>query len=217
MGKVSGDLWLRHARCYIEPMNHMFLSAKGRPSTQAAEGLPRWRWTVAEIERVAAAGLFADCDRFELVGGEMVPMSPKGRRHELIRVELSYRWSRAVSEDVMVAAEPQFNLDADTYLNPDILVHPRSTATYDLRGPEALLVVEIAETSLSYDLKVKSSLYAANGVPEYWVINAVTLQTTVHRCPSQQGYVASEVVPANAVLVPSLLPELAITLGALAL
>jgi len=79
------------------------------------------------------------------------------------------------------------------------------------------LVVEIAETSLNYDLKMKSSLYAANGVPEYWVINAVTLQTTVHRHPSQQGYATSAVVPANALLVPSLLPELAITLSALAL
>jgi Uma2 family endonuclease len=198
-------------------MNHMFLSTKGRPSTQAAEGLPRWRWTVAEIECVAAAGLFGDCDKFELVGGEMVPMSPRGRRHELIRLELSYRWSRTVSENVMVAAEPQFNLDADTYLNPDILVHPRSTATYDLRGPEALSVVEIAESSLSYDLKVKSSLYAANGVPEYWVVNAVTLQTTVHRQPSEKGYAASEVFPASALLVPLLLPELAITLNELAL
>jgi Uma2 family endonuclease len=198
-------------------MNHMLLSTKERPSTQAAEGLPRWRWAVAEIERVAAAGLFADRDKFELVGGEMVPMSPRGRRHESIRLELSYRWSRMVSENVMVAAEPQFNLDADTYLNPDILVHPRTTATYDLRGPEALLVVEIADSSLSYDLKVKASLYAANGVPEYWVINAVTLQTTVHRQPSETGYAASEVFPASAPLVPLLLPELAIALDELGL
>ena len=64
---------------------------------------------------------------------------------------------------------------------------------------------------------MKSSLYAANGVPEYWVINAVTLQTTVHRRPSQQGYATSEVVPADAVLVLSLLPELAIALSALTL
>jgi Uma2 family endonuclease len=91
----------------------------------------------------------------------------------------------------------------------------RSTATYDLRGPEALLVVEIAETSLNYDLKMKSSLYAANGVPEYWVINAVTLQTTVHRHPTEKGYAASETLPADALLVPLLLPELAIALNEL--
>jgi Uma2 family endonuclease len=68
----------------------------------------------------------------------------------------------------------------------------------------------IADSSLSYDLKVKSSLYAANGVPEYWVINVVTLQTTVHRQPSETGYAASEVFPASTPLVPLLLPELAI-------
>jgi Uma2 family endonuclease len=196
-------------------MNRTLLPKKRRPSTQAAEGLPRWHWTAAEVERIAAAGLFADSDRFELVGGEMVPMSPKGRRHELIRLELSYRWSRMVSEGVMVAAEPQFNLNTDTYLNPDILIHPRSIPTYDLQGPAALLVVEIAETSLSFDLKTKSSLYAAHGVPEYWVIDAVTLQTTVHRQPSESGYTATRVFPGDALLTPSLLPELAIMLRTL--
>ena len=134
------------ANRYADVMNQRIAGSKAWPGTQAAEGLPRWHWTVAEIERVAAAGLFADGDRFELLGGEMVPMSPKGRRHEMIRLELSYRWTRMAPETVMVAAEPQFNLDADTYLNPDILVHSRSKATYDIRGPEALLVVEIAET-----------------------------------------------------------------------
>jgi Uma2 family endonuclease len=194
-------------------MNQRIPVSKAWPGTQAAEGLPRWRWTVAEIERVAAAGLFADGDRFELLGGEMVPMSPKGRRHEMIRLELSYRWTRMASEAVMIAAEPQFNLDADTYLNPDILVHSRSKATYDLRGPEAMLVVEIAGTSLACDLNTKSSLYAASGVPEYWVINAVTLQTTIFRQPSTQGYIDSEEFPAGTRLVPVLVPELTIDLN----
>ena len=194
-------------------MNQRIPGSKAWPGTQAAEGLPRWHWTVAEIERAAAAGLFADGDRFELLGGEMVPMSPKGRRHEMIRLELSYRWTRMAPETVMVAAEPQFNLDADTFLNPDILVHPRSKATYDIRGPEALLVVEIAETSLAYDLNTKSSLYAASGVPEYWVINAVTLHTTIFRQPSAQGYIDSDEFSADTVLVPMLISELAIDLN----
>jgi Uma2 family endonuclease len=77
------------------------------------------------------------------------------------------------------------------------------------------LVVEIAETSLNYDLEMKSSLYAANGVPEYRVINAVTLQTTVHRQPTEQGCGASETLPATALLVPTLLLELAIALDEL--
>jgi len=55
-------------------MNEIFLSPFGRPGTQAAEGLPRWRWTVEEIERIAATGIFNEQDRFELIGGEIVPM-----------------------------------------------------------------------------------------------------------------------------------------------
>jgi len=59
-------------------MNELFTLPPQRPTTQAAEGLPRWCWTVAEIERLAATGFFSEYDRFELLGGEIVPMSPKG-------------------------------------------------------------------------------------------------------------------------------------------
>src|SRR4051812_11636218 len=103
-------------------MNETFRPPVMRQHTQAAEGLPRWRWTVAEIERAAAAGLFTDFDRFELIGGEIVPMSPKGVRHERIRTVLNLQWSRMAPIDIMVAGEPQFNLDVDLYVNPDILI-----------------------------------------------------------------------------------------------
>ena len=66
-------------------MNEAFTPPLPRPTTRAADGLPRWRWTVEEIERIAAAGFFRGDERFELLGGETAPMSPKGRRHEIIR------------------------------------------------------------------------------------------------------------------------------------
>jgi Uma2 family endonuclease len=56
--------------------------------TQAAEGLARRRWTVAEIEAMVAAGIIEHEERFELIEGEVVPMSPKGARHELIKVSI---------------------------------------------------------------------------------------------------------------------------------
>jgi Uma2 family endonuclease len=59
-------------------MNELFSPAQQHPTTQAAEGLPRRRWTVAEIERLTAAGYFHEDDRFELLGGEIVAMSRKG-------------------------------------------------------------------------------------------------------------------------------------------
>jgi Uma2 family endonuclease len=62
-------------------------------------------------------------------------------------------------------SEPQFNVGDDTYAVPDILVHPAGIKTPDVRGVDALLVVEIADTSLAYDLQMKAQLYASHGVP----------------------------------------------------
>ena len=198
-------------------MNERFIMPPKRPATQAAEGLPRWRWTVAELERIAAAGFFTEYDQFELVGGEMVPMSPEGRRHVMIRTRLALRLSRMAPVSIMVASEPQFNLSSDTYLKPDILVHPIAIETYDLRPCDALLLVEVADTSLRYDVKTKMPLYAEHGVPEYWVIHAATLMTTVHRRPSGNVYAFVEEVSPDEQLVPALVPELEVSLGSLAL
>jgi Uma2 family endonuclease len=198
-------------------MNEVFAPPRPRPTTQAADGLPRWRWTVAEIEQLAVAGYFSGYDRFELLGGEIVPMSPKGRRHEILRHELGYRFTRLAPEEIFVAQEGQFNLSADTYLVPDVLVHPRAIVTPDVRGDDALLVVEIAETSLAYDLKTKTTLYASYGVREYWVINAATLVTAVHREPSGTHYASVQEIAPDTPLVPSLAKPLTLALNTLGL
>jgi Uma2 family endonuclease len=183
-----------------------------RPTTRAAEGLPRWSWSVSEIERLSAGGYFRDDDRFELVGGEIVPMSPKGRRHEIIRGKIALRLARSTPEGIFVVSEPQFNLSEDTYLEPDILVHPAAIQTPDVRGTDALLVIEVADSSLRYDLNVKAATYAAHGVREYWVINAATLLTRVHLAPAGNAYATVLEVPAEERLVPSLVPAFAIAL-----
>jgi Uma2 family endonuclease len=116
-----------------------------------------------------------------------------------------------------VISEPQFNLSGDTYLKPDLLIHPISIGTYDLHPFDALLVIEIADTSLRYDVKTKLPLYAAHGVPEYWVVHAATLVTAVYRRPSGDGYAVTEEVAPDARLVPSLVPHLAVSLNDLLL
>jgi Uma2 family endonuclease len=191
------------------------LAQMSRPTTRAADGLPRWSWTVAEIERIAAGGYFRDEDRFELVGGEIVPMSPKERRHEIVREALAFRFSRAAPDGVFVASEPQFNLAEDTFAVPDILVRSSGIKTPDIRGGDALLMVEIADTSLAYDLQIKAQIYALHGVREYWVIDAATLVTTIHSQPSGGAYAVIDEVAPGRVISPALAPALAISLAAL--
>ena len=194
-------------------MNEIFTPPPMRPPTQAADGLPRWRWRAAEIERLAAAGYFHELDRFELLGGEIVPMSPKGRRHEIVREELSFRFAKLAPAGVFVACEPQFKLSEDSYALPDILVRPAAVKTPDLPAASALLVVEIADTSLAYDVATKAALYAGHGVREYWVVNAATFVVTVHRQPSGHSYGFIREFAPDMRLVPELAPELAVTLA----
>ena len=59
-----------------------------RTPTQAAEGLPRWRWTLEEFERFIELGILTEDDRVELIGGELIPMAAKGARHENLKAEL---------------------------------------------------------------------------------------------------------------------------------
>ncbi len=114
-------------------------------STRAAEGLPRRRFTVAEIEAMVATGVIDEDERFELIGGELVPMSPKGARHELVKVALNARWVRASPQSCFVAPETTFRLSDDTFLEPDFVIYARETGLTGITGPNILLVAEVAE------------------------------------------------------------------------
>ncbi|MGD9656469.1 MAG: hypothetical protein AB7U61_02345 [Methylocystis sp.] len=59
-------------------------------STQAVEGMPRRCWTIAEIEEMVRVGIIDEGERFELIGGEVVPTSPRWARHEWIKIELNH-------------------------------------------------------------------------------------------------------------------------------
>ena len=156
--------------------------------TRAAEGLPRRRFTIADVEAMVAAGIMEEDERVELIGGELVPMSPKGNRHEVVKTGLLERWYKAAPADFTLTPETTFRLSEDTYLEPDVVIYRRSDGLKGLNGSTALLVVEIADSSLRYDIGRKANLYAGFGVRELWVIDAVRLQLRVFRQPTPEGY-----------------------------
>jgi Uma2 family endonuclease len=189
--------------------------AASQPDPSSAT--PHWRdrtgLTLADIDDLATAGAFTEFDRLELINGRLVEMAPKNVRHENVRNQLTYLLTIAsATTPVFVSAEPQLNLADDLYRNPDILLHPKSIITSSVRGPTSILVIEIADTSLKSDLTIKAQTYATHGVPEYWVIGAWSLITTVHRDPSPEGYRSIAEVAANRPLVPLLAPTLSVQL-----
>jgi Uma2 family endonuclease len=157
-------------------------------TTQAAEGMKRRPWRRAEIEAMVQAGIIDEDERFELIGGEVVPMSPKGARHELVKAELNRHLQETAQRGLWVVPETTLWLDDTTFVEPDFCIWPRAIAPGDQRSHDVLLAIEIADTSLSYDLGRKIGTYAANGIPEVWVINALTLVTRVHKQLGAEGY-----------------------------
>ena len=184
-------------------------------TTQAAEGLPRLAWTVEQFENLAEHGFFTEDDRIELIGGELVPMSPKGNRHEVVRGELGQWLTRKLPAEINVYIEPGWRADATHYLEPDIIVFPNSSSLEGLSSADVLLLVEIAHSSLSYDSGRKAKTYAALGVREYWVVNAKTLETIVHLEPGAEGYGKVSTFGPNETIAPLALPGLNVSLGAL--
>jgi Uma2 family endonuclease len=186
-------------------------------TTNAAEGLLRRRFTVAELERMTEAGILEEDERIELIGGEIVPMSPKGNQHEILKAALTHYWSPKLPGDLTFVTETTFRLTADTYLEPDFVFYPKSSGIRGLSAATAKLVVEIADSSLGYDLGRKAALYAGFGIVELWVTDAVKLVTHIHRDPRPEGYRSVTECASNARLVPQALPDLAVILAQLEL
>ena len=196
----------------------MNIALKPPRTTRAAEGLARRRFTVAEVEAMVRAGILDEDERVELIHGELVPMSAKGIRHEILKIALNRRWMKLCPEDLQIAPETTFRLSEDTYLEPDFVVYPTDIGLVGIRGENVLLVVEVADTSTRYDRGRKAKLYAEFGIRELWAIDAVKMTTRVFRQPSAEGYAETQDFTASEMLTPLLAPEVfALRLGELKL
>ena len=173
----------------------------------------RRRFTADEVLAMEEAGILDPEEDVELLDGEIITMAAKTSRHEDMRADLSQYFIDHISKDIRHAQEPAFYLSDHWEPEPDIILFPRPMKVSDVRGPDALLVVEVAVTSLSVDIKIKAPMYAAHGVREYWVVDGKRLVTHVHREPGSEGYGSVQEVSAAQLLMPMLLPNLALQLA----
>jgi Uma2 family endonuclease len=185
---------------------------RGLPTTQAAEGIPRLRWTLAEFERLCELGIFTEEDRIELIDGELVPMSPKGNRHEVVRHAILNWLRRTVPNEFDLCVEPGWRVDG-SYCEPDFLVGPAECNPTTVSPQEVALLIEVSDTSRKKDTGIKSRLYARAGVRDYWVVNARSLSTRVHRVPSGRGYGMVVNVACAKALTSLVMPSLSLRLA----
>jgi Uma2 family endonuclease len=196
-----------------ELLRHPFPATRSPNTTQFADGFARRAWTAADVQRMLEVGIVSSDEPFELIGGELVAKMQKGIRHENLKRALNKHWGRVIQERVEFVPESPLRLGPHDEPEPDFFVFPADMPMETVRGGDALLVVEISDSSLPIDSTVKLMRYAAQGVREYWIINARTRATTVLRGPTANGYTERSEVPDDDRLVPRLVPEFAVCLA----
>ncbi|MDY8111062.1 Uma2 family endonuclease [Fulvimarina sp. 2208YS6-2-32] len=182
-------------------------------TTRAAEGLARRRFTVAEIEAFVEAGLISEDERFELIGGEIVPISPKGIRHKRLKMWLNEILIRNLPSAYGANPETTFRLSEDTFLEPDFVVFDRASGLAGLNGETCRLAIEIGVSSLRYDQGRKAAIYAAFGIRELWVVDGENLTLRLFREPGPDGYGHVSDHGAGDRLTPERVPEFSMRLA----
>jgi Uma2 family endonuclease len=195
---------------------HFYLPQLPR-TTQAAEGLMRRSWSVAEVEAMVALGIMSEDERVELIGGELVPMASKGIKHEIYKASLLYFWMDFPRKAHKIIQETTFRLDEYTYLEPDFIFYDANFKVPDIAASNTLLAVEVADTSLAFDKGRKARIYSNHGVRALWVIDVNTLETHVFEHPGIDGYRLSRMVGPDELLAPDFAPELGVKLNQLPL
>ncbi|MPZ56962.1 MAG: Uma2 family endonuclease [Rhizobiales bacterium] len=189
--------------------------------TQAAEGFPRRAFTVEDVRRMIDAGVIGEDENFELIEGEFVMMAAKGPLHDIIKSLLAMAMVRAAPDGLVVGVENTLQLADDILVDPDICVVARSVYNTEPKGfarptaKDALLLVEVAVSSMAYDRKVKARLYARHGIREFWVIDANERITWVHTGPSGDNWSSIDERRRQDQLITPALPGFSISLAEL--
>ena len=148
-------------------------------------------FTVDDYHAMARAGILGEDDRVELIEGEIVVMPPVGSRHAACVDILAELLIRAVDHRTAIRVQSPVRLDESTEPEPDVCVLVRRDDAYseNLPQPEdVLLIIEVSDTSLDYDRRVKTQLYARHGIRQFWLIDLRSCTLEVHRVPGPEGY-----------------------------
>ncbi|MGC1520709.1 MAG: Uma2 family endonuclease [Steroidobacteraceae bacterium] len=176
----------------------------------------RTRISTDRYVMMIAAGVLTKYDRIELVEGDMLDMAPIGDRHTAITSRLHEFFVFAVARSATIVSGGAIKLGDFSEPQPDSVLLKRRADFYSGKRPEAadvLLLIEVSDSSLAFDLGVKLNLYARYGVSEYWVVDVEGRRVLTYREPTANGYAAQGEFAAADVVAPQAFPDLNIAVG----
>lgn len=168
------------------------------------------RFSLAEYEQLHEVGIITEDERVELVEGEIIRMAAIGLRHANTVSLVTGVLGPLVRPNILSVQNP-IGLPGDSLPQPDLVVF--RTADYSRRrmsAADALIIIEVSDSSKRYDLAVKLPLYAAAGIPEGWIFDLTEDRIQRHDDPGPDGYRQMTSVGRGESLASLLLPAVTI-------
>jgi Uma2 family endonuclease len=146
-----------------------------------------YRMSVEQYHRMIEEGIIDEGDRLELLQGLLVTKMTKGQPHIICSELVLFVLGRLLPPGWFVSSQnPVTIVEDDSEPEPDIKVvrgHPRDYSNLRIAPEHVALVIEIADSSYSYDLK-KRAMYAKCGIPVYGIINLNARRLEVYTDPT---------------------------------
>lgn len=173
----------------------------------------RFRWTVDSFYRAIAADIFDEPKRLELIHGDLWEKEPVNPPHASLTRRIARLIRSLLEPNFLVLEEKPLRLATDGEPVPDVYVARGSEEDFEERHPtndEAVLVIEVADSSADRDTGEKALLYAQAGITDYWVSVVGTRRLLVFRDPTPSGYPDPVSLTEDDVVSPLAAPEITI-------
>jgi Uma2 family endonuclease len=176
----------------------------------------RHRLDVDDYHRMGEAGIFGDNKRIELIDGELIDMAPIGQGHVAIVNRLTRTLILTSGDPAIVSPQNPIRLDRHSEPQPDLAILRYRADFYETGEPpgpaDVLLMIEVADSSLAFDRRVKLLLYARAGIAEVWIVDVQRRILDAHRKPTGDGYAETGTHVAGDTLALALAPEIVVRL-----
>jgi len=150
-----------------------------------------WRFTATDYHRMAEVGILTGDDHVELIDGEIVRMSPIGRKHVACVTRADALLQRRLGGKAIVFVQNPVALSEHTEPEPDLAVLKPRDDFYERGLPtpdDVLAIIEVADSSLDYDRSVKLPIYARAGIAEAWLVDIEGQAIERHTEPIEGSY-----------------------------
>ncbi|MEG3971993.1 Uma2 family endonuclease [Microcoleus sp. T2B6] len=173
------------------------------------------KWTVKEYHKLGEIGIFNPEERLELIEGNIIKISAKGTLHAAATRRTATLLHNLVGNQAAIYNKSPIALDDNSEPEPDIAVvriDPFDYATHHPTPSEVYLIIEVADSSLTFDREIKAKAYARSGIADYWVLNVGDRQLHVFREPAVDGYQSEVIQGENARISPLQFPTVNIAI-----